>query len=246
MAGYGALGVLLLLWVTAAGPVSWLGSPHAPFGLPKVTLTESPPTPQYQPPVQATQPAGAHGASPWVGALVRVLLLLVLAVAVLFLGRWLLARVRVWLRERDPRPEPFTVQPDLSEAVVADAEAQLASLAQGPPRNAIVECWVRLEAAAASAGLERRPSETSAEFTTRVIRSRLVGSTAIRRLAALYREARFSRHEMGEEQRTAAREALQTVHDGLRRGLRGAAGELPGAAPTGAARGDRPRGGGAP
>ena len=63
------------------------------------------PTPQYQPPVQATQPAGAHGASPWVGTLVRVVLLLVLAAAAYLLGRWLLARLRVWLREELDRLE---------------------------------------------------------------------------------------------------------------------------------------------
>ena len=84
------------------------------------------------------------------------------------------------------------------------------------PRNAIVECWLRLEAAVIAAGVERAPSDTSAELTERVLASCQVDGAAISTLAALYREARFSEHPMGEESRRSAIDALGVVHHSLR------------------------------
>jgi hypothetical protein len=109
----------------------------------------------------------------------------------------------------------FDVLDDVAASVAADAEAQRAALDRGAPRNAIVECWLRLEAAVIAAGVERSPADTSAELTERVLASCQVDSAAISSLAALYREARFSQHPMGEESRRAAIEALDVVHAGL-------------------------------
>jgi hypothetical protein len=53
----------------------------------------------------------------------------------------------------------------VAEAVVADADLQLAMLLEGEPRNAIVACWHRFEVQASSIGLAREPWETSSEFT---------------------------------------------------------------------------------
>ena len=64
--------------------------------------------------------------------------------------------------------------------------------------------------------MQRDPADTSTELTERVLASRHVDPAAIARLAALYREARFSDHAMGEDARRAAIEALDAVHDGLR------------------------------
>jgi hypothetical protein len=88
----------------------------------------------------------------------------------------------------------------------------LAALAQGSPRNAIVECWLRLEEDVAAAGLPRHVSETSAEFTTRVLGWYAIDPAPIADLAALYREARFSRHELGQGERDRALVALRRVH----------------------------------
>ena len=98
----------------------------------------------------------------------------------------------------------------------------------GTPRNAIVQCWIVLEDAVAATGHGRMPSETSAEFTARVIGERAVDATAIGELAALYREARFSRHELDEHHRGAAVEAVER----LRRQLRSAAASADAAAAT--------------
>jgi hypothetical protein len=102
------------------------------------------------------------------------------------------------------------------EAVAAGAEEQRQALLVGAPRNAIVECWLRLEADVASAGVPTWQSDTSSELTERALSNLSVDPDAIRDLAALYREARFSQHPMGEDERAIAVRALDAVHAGLR------------------------------
>ena len=130
-------------------------------------------------------------------------------------------RHRPNLRLRRPRRPPaveFDSLDDVAAAITADAAAQRSALQRGAPRNAIVECWLLLEDAVVDAGVQRHPSDTSAEFTQRVLSTVSVDPAAIAGLAALYREARFSNHPMNEESRRAAIEALDAVHDGLRSG----------------------------
>jgi hypothetical protein len=109
------------------------------------------------------------------------------------------------------------VMPDVALAVSADADEQRAALLRGAPRNAIVECWLRLEAAVIASGVVRNPSDTSSELTSRVIATCAVDQSSIARLAALYREARFSTHPMGEGERAAAMDALDALHADLGR-----------------------------
>ena len=120
------------------------------------------------------------------------------------------------LRRRRRRSVQFEVLDDVAAVINADADAQRAALQRGSPRNAIVECWLRLEAAVVAAGVPRDPADTSTELTVRVLATHHVDPVAIARLAALYREARFSDHPMGEDARRAAIDALDDVHDGLR------------------------------
>ena len=130
-------------------------------------------------------------------------------------------RHRPNLRLRRPRRPPeveFDSLDDVAAAITADAAAQRSALQRGAPRNAIVECWLLLEAAVVDAGVQRHASDTSAEFTQRVLVTVSVDPAAIAGLAALYREARFSNHPMTEESRRAAIEALDAVHAGLRSG----------------------------
>ena len=132
-------------------------------------------------------------------------------------------RYRPNLRLRRPRRPPaaeFDALDDVAAAITADAVAQRSALQRGAPRNAIVECWLLLEAAVVDVGVQRDPSDTSAEFTQRVLAAVSVDPAAIADLGALYREARFSDHPMNEESRRAAIGALDAVHDGLRFGRR--------------------------
>ncbi|MGA9276194.1 DUF4129 domain-containing protein, partial [Ilumatobacter sp.] len=89
---------------------------------------------------------------------------------------------------------------------------QRAALLDGAPRNAIVRCWMQLERDVAAAGLRRDPADTSLEFTERVLARYAVDSSAIEELAARYREARFSDHELVEDDRQAALMALDRLH----------------------------------
>lgn len=167
----------------------------------------------------------------WLGVVARVLEVL------LMLGI-LVAALRVLSQRRSARvpiPAQVVTSPpptDLPSAVVEDAAAQEEVLAHGTARNAVVACWLRLEAAAGAAGLARLPAETSSEFTERILAGHAVDPSSIAELAGLYREARFSRHDMGEPQRARALAALRALHDDLGRlvvpvGGPGTAGEAP-------------------
>ncbi|MDX6325804.1 MAG: hypothetical protein QOK15_2158 [Nocardioidaceae bacterium] len=155
----------------------------------------------------------------WVGQIVRAGIFLLLG--------WLayrgLRRLREVVRDRErPEPRPAEVQFDVLEdpgalidEMQGDAAAQEALLSGGSARNAIVACWDRFEEQAARVGLARRPWETSSEFTLRLLDFVAADGGAVARLERLYHEARFSQHVIGEDRRTAAIEALESVHASL-------------------------------
>lgn len=141
------------------------------------------------------------------------LLLTLTALAVRFVWR---NRPKVRWPHRQGAPPAFDVLDDVVAATIAaDAEAQHAALRSGVPRNAIVECWLRLEGAVIEAGVAPVPSDTSAEFTQRVLAAQDVDAEALLTLATLYREARFSDHVMTEGARASAIDALTALHASL-------------------------------
>lgn len=215
MAVCAALGLLLAAWVATAGPVPVLGPPHDVLDLPTVTRSTTaspPPVPSGATTAPSSQTAPMDLS--WLGVVARILLVGLAVLAVLAMVRW--ASRRTWRRGPVRRQEPFEPLPDaLPETVMQDADAQLAALATGSPRNAIVACWLHLEETAAAAGLPRDPSETAAELTTRVLATYAVDRRVILALAALYREARFSRHELTEAHRSSAVGALRWLHEEL-------------------------------
>ena len=115
----------------------------------------------------------------------------------------------------------FSPLPDVAETTVGiDVRAARAALATGQPRSAIVACWIRLESDIAAIGWPRAEAETSAEYVQRVVAEASVDRLAISELAELYREARFSDHELSDADRAHAFEALSRVEAGLRSGER--------------------------
>jgi hypothetical protein len=133
---------------------------------------------------------------------------------------------RAWDARRRPPLEPAEVDFDplaarsvVQEQMTADADVQRDLLRGGSPRNGIVECWHRFEVQAAASGLSRRPWETSSEFTLRMLDLVGADTRAVGRLAALYREARFSRHPLTEADRDEAAAALDELHAELQRRL---------------------------
>ena len=129
-------------------------------------------------------------------------------------------RRRPRLRWRPPDRSDFDAVDQFVASVTAEAAAQRSALERGTARNAIVGCWRRLETLLAAGGTQLDPAETSTELTVRALERYDIDARAIRNLSSLYREARFSRHELGEPTRHAALDALDEIHDGLRRSSR--------------------------
>jgi hypothetical protein len=155
------------------------------------------------------------------GWVIKVLAL-VCALWLLYLGS---RRLLKYLSEWKPRPKPkgpehvdFDVLDDpepLVEEIRRDADEQFELLLDGHPRNAIVACWDRFEEQAERVHASRKPWETSSEFTLRLLEAVSADDAAVSRLESLYREARFSEHDIDESRRQAAVEALRAIHASL-------------------------------
>jgi hypothetical protein len=136
---------------------------------------------------------------------------------------WLLIEVVRHIRARrgthEQRPDvEFTVLDEpgrVAEQVVRDAAEQDALIRGGDPRNAIVETWHRFEVQGERAGVPRRASETSSEYAMRILDLADADHAPVTRLAELYREARFSDHEITERHRSEAVEALAAIRRSL-------------------------------
>jgi hypothetical protein len=105
------------------------------------------------------------------------------------------------------------------EALLEAARESAELLDVGTPANAVVAAWVRLEEAARAAGVRDDRTRTSTELARAVLRTFAVDEVALERLAGLYREARFSSHDIGEGMREQAREALAQVTRDLARAV---------------------------
>lgn len=151
----------------------------------------------------------------WLGTLIAWVIVVTVCLAGFFAARYLW-RNR-WRAPARPVEVDFDVLPEdaVAEALREDAEGQLAAVRHGTPADGIVRCWLRLEEAITGAGLPPRRSETSAEFTVRVLRALDIDPRAIGTLARLYREARFSEHQLDETARAAAVSALERLHRDL-------------------------------
>lgn len=215
--------VLLLGWAATIGPADVLEGD----GLEPVRTSETPtPTRTAPEDASAADPQDARAeprpTHPWVGRVIAGVLLAGVGIGVGLLVR---ALVRAWHR-RDRGVDEALPPPGAGEVlaprdVAADLRADVAeqedALAAGEPRDAIVACWHRFETTTAAAGARRQAWETPAEHVTRVLRTLGADEPATRRLADLYREARFSRHPMTEAHRADAATALAAVHASLGR-----------------------------
>ncbi|MEE6257551.1 DUF4129 domain-containing protein [Plantactinospora sonchi] len=139
-------------------------------------------------------------------------------VAAALVGALLWALVRDLLRRRRTarpgRAKPRRSAAQTTEEVVAALDAGLVDLSDGDtdPRRAVIACWVRLEQAAAAAGVERRPGDTPTDLVTRLLRGgRPVSADVLGAFAEVYRAARYATHTVDERMRGQARSALQRL-----------------------------------
>lgn len=213
-----ALGLVVLVWAATTGPVGIAGPSGrtVKFGS---SASPTAPTDSASPGEnlrEATRNVQQKLDLSWLGDLITSAILVGVG-----LGLFLVVRalwVRRWRAPERPAEVDFDVLPTgaVADALRGDFAAQLAAIEAGSARNGIVQCWLRLEEVVTAAGLPPRRSETSAEFTVRVLKALDVDPRAIGTLAGLYREARFSEHDLDEQARQSARAALEELHDDLR------------------------------
>lgn len=209
-------GLALVALVSRSGDTRDISSRDRPY--------RPPPPPETEPaqsggPAQPPTPTSNEGGSApgWFADLMRVLAIVAAVIFVLLIIRYLIKTFRVLdfsklrggtkVDEDELEFAPGEVTQALADAV----DETLLRIERGEPRDAIVACWVRLEDVAAQAGIERRPSETSAELTERVLGTHWVTDERLDNLSRLYREARYSSHSMSEEARQRARVALEEI-----------------------------------
>lgn len=213
------LGAFLVLIVS--GVLLWGASSGEPLiSAPGVDLSDGPALPDDAASTVGSQtPAGAESSRPDSdGSGINAALIAQVAGAALI--AWLVLR---WFRNREPA-EPDACEQDhwgdeLDQLVEATASNRNALNVdhQGAPRNAVVACWVALEDALEAIGEAPRAGETSLDVTQRVLGRWHVDPEPLRRLAGLFREARFSRHAITKQHADEAASALEQIHTGLAR-----------------------------
>lgn len=139
--------------------------------------------------------------------------------------------------------KPTAINPTPRDAVLAAVDASIAELARddGDPRSAVIICWVRLEQAAAEAGVKRSPGETPADLVRRLLAAQQVSGEALDALADLYRAARYSPGEVAPSMRDDARRAFVRVRDELASSRRGSMEPVEPVEPIGSVPGSPPR-----
>jgi hypothetical protein len=159
-------------------------------------------------------PAAPVATPSWPVWIVAILTIVPLLIALAFAPAMLWVSVDgSWFGRRRREPaEPVEVEDEVTPPPLADAVAEgLRELDQGGPGEGVVACWVQLERAAADAGTHRAAPETASELVGRLIDRHPVSSGPLLLLADLYREARYSRHQLSESDRTEARAALEQL-----------------------------------
>lgn len=183
---------------------------------------ELPELPEYQPATASAPPAPARVAAAeqgelpgWITVVAVVAGVVVLAVVVGLLLRVLVRDLR--RRRNTGRAGPDGRRPTSARTTreVVDAlDAGLVELSDDDvdPRRAVIACWVRLEQAAAAAGLPRQVGDTPTDLVTRLLRGRTtVSADVLAAFAQVYREARYTTRTVDERMRSQARSALQRL-----------------------------------
>ena len=220
------IAALLLIAVVAvvarAGPFATVGPPDggAPVATPTGGSALPTPSTDEERTRDAQNKALARTTSLQWLTLVYVATVVALLAGAVWFGLWWVRDGWRWgipTRASRGRAAPVTVAPtELAEAV----EEALVVVEQGAARDAVVACWLLLERAAARAGSPARPHETAREYAGRLSAEQLVSTQPLTTLAELYREARFSDHEVGPELRLRARRALAVLQAELGSGVR--------------------------
>jgi hypothetical protein len=115
------------------------------------------------------------------------------------------------------RPQEEEVSEQLADVIETTIE-DLRS--ERDARKAVIAAYAQMERVLTTAGLPRKQTETQLEYMTRILTELEVEAAAVRKLTELFGYAKFSRHEIDEEMRSEAIEALSAVQRDLRLGER--------------------------
>ncbi len=121
---------------------------------------------------------------------------------------------QLWRRRDEPDHEdtvPPGKAPTRPDEIVDVLDEGIEALANGPVDDVVIGCWVRLEGAAAAAGVRRLASETPAELAGRVLGELHAPVGAVERLLVRYRTARFSDHRLDDGDRAVAIRSLEEI-----------------------------------
>ncbi len=216
LAASATVALIILLALGATSPFGRIASP-SPVQPP--TPGRANPTPLFSAP--PTPPARAHPSDQqvilptWLGPLLlTIAVLAVVMVVVLVLARAVrdLGRKRDLERARADHLVDAEALPDLVESVTESLTDTLVRLRTGEHLDdVILECWRRLEDAAAATGMARLPSQTAEEFTVSVLSATPATPGDLRTLADLYRRAMFSTLPAQPDDRARAVDALERL-----------------------------------
>lgn len=214
------VGVVVLV-LAALGATSGLGpliedQPRAPISMAPPSMPIVTATPSEAPPDMRKELEPP--ASPaWLSELLTALLWLVGATVIVGLAVWLALRLRrISFRRSAPGQEGVEV-PEVREEELAEQFGDtLARLRTGVGvEDAVVECWRKLEATAARAGVARRATDTSEEFILRVLADTSVDEAALRELGGLYTQAWYSGRVPGDDARARAVACLERLRNSM-------------------------------
>ncbi|NES17004.1 MULTISPECIES: DUF4129 domain-containing protein [Micromonospora] len=201
-AGWPAVIVVALLAASVA--LLWPGI-VAPHPLPATTPAPEVPTtsaPSAGRPDAPTLTSPAWPTPGWLIAVVPVLLAVAAGLA-----------AAIALRRAGNPPVPAEEPPDRERlaTVIGAAAQEIAAADPADARAAVIACYTAMERTLRTTEAAPRPADTPEQVLHRAIAAGLLTGPAAGRLAALFVEARYSRHPFTDAQRRAAAEALAAV-----------------------------------
>lgn len=220
--------LLLLAAATAAAAHSSLGASRIPPAAEQLPFVPEYPTaePVESIPVEprdAGELTSQQRPDWWRAALLALLGVAGLAVAGLLVGTLLRGVLRRSTRRSSERRIPRTAEGTARE-VVAALDAGLVDLddTSTDPRTVVIACWVRLEEAAAGAGVRKLAGDTPTELVVRLLQGdpgagvpAIASVDVLAEFAHVYREARYATRPVDERTRDQARAALRRLRGEL-------------------------------
>lgn len=156
---------------------------------------------------------GATGGDGPSGLLTR---LVELGVGLLLLAALVGVLVVLWRQRDSPRaarPKPSGPRPAAGdEEVLAEAvESARRALRGDDARAAVIACYAAMEDSLAASGVARRASDSPTDLLRRAVADGTLREAEPADLTALFREARYSSHPMGDPHLHRARVALDAI-----------------------------------